>query len=177
VDPIRPNIVLIGYRGTGKSTIGRILAQRLNRPLVSTDEAIVRRAGAAIPDIVKRHGWDWFREQEAEVVRETAGRAGLVVDCGGGAVLRETNRDALRATGVVVWLQASVPAIMERIQADDQRPSLTGRQSFLDEVGEVLRQREPLYRSACHFAVNTDGRSPEEIAAEIFEELQRREVC
>lgn len=170
------NLVLIGYRGTGKSTVGGILAGRLGRPLVSTDEEIVRLARAGIPEIVDRHGWDHFRDLESRVIDNVTASDGQVLDCGGGAILRKANRDRLRAGGFVVWLRASVQEIANRIRTDDQRPSLTGKQSFVEEVEEVLVEREPVYRQACHFSVDTDGRCPDDIASEILEELRRRNL-
>jgi shikimate kinase len=77
----------------------------------------------------------------------------------------------------VIWLRASVETIADRIRTDDQRPSLTGKRSFVDEIGEVLAEREPMYEAASHFVVDTNGRRPEGIAADIFEELRRRNVC
>jgi shikimate kinase len=167
----RKNLVLIGYRGTGKSTVAAILAERLGRGVISTDEEIVRRAGAPIPRIVEEHGWDWFRDLESAVVRDVAAGTGKILDCGGGAILREENRRALREKGVVVWLRASVDTIADRIRTDDQRPSLTGQKSFVDEIADVLEEREPVYREACHVEIDTENRSPAEIAALILEEL------
>lgn len=170
----RPNVVLIGYRGTGKSTVAGILAGELGMEVVSTDGEIVRRAGTGIPEIVEARGWDGFRDLETEAVKAAAAEGGRILDCGGGAILREENRRALRQNGVVVWLRASVGAIADRIRTDDQRPSLTGGKSFVDEIGEVLAEREPIYGEACHFSVETDGKKPEEVADEILGELGRR---
>ena len=90
------NIVLIGYRGTGKSTVGKVLAGRLGRTLVSTDAEIVRRAGQPIPEIVAKHGWEYFRDLESTVCQELATREGLVIDTGGGAILRPQNVESLK---------------------------------------------------------------------------------
>jgi shikimate kinase len=173
---IQRNIVLIGYRGTGKSTIGRILADRLGLPMVSTDEEIVRLAGATIPEIVERHGWDHFRDLESSVIERVTARGVQVLDCGGGAVLRVANRERLRENGVVVWLRASVKEIADRIRTDDQRPSLTGARSFVDEIEQVLKEREPIYQESCHFLMDTDGRHPDEIASTILKELRQQKV-
>ena len=86
------NIVLIGYRGTGKSAVGKILAAQLGRRLVSTDEEIIRRAGKSIPDLVAAQGWEYFRDLESAVCQDLAGRDNLVIDTGGGAILRDENR-------------------------------------------------------------------------------------
>lgn len=158
------NIVLIGYRGTGKSTIGKVLAARLGRQLVSTDKEIVNRTGRSIPDIVAEHGWDYFRDLESEVCRELAGRDNLVIDTGGGAILRQHNVDVLKQNGKLFWLTASVDTIAKRIGKDNQRPSLTGTKSFVEEIEEVLRERTPKYQAAADHIVSTDGRSIDELA-------------
>lgn len=153
------NIVLIGYRGTGKSTVGKVLAGRLERTVVSTDAEIVRRAGQTIPEIVAKHGWDHFRDLESAVCQELAARDGLVIDTGGGAILRSQNVDSLKKSGKLFWLTASVEAIAARIGGDTQRPSLTGTKSFVEEIQEVLAERTPKYQAAADHIVPTDGRS------------------
>jgi shikimate kinase len=165
------NLVLIGYRGTGKSSIGRILADRLGKELVSTDAAIVQRANLAIPDIVTRYGWDHFRDLESQVCRELAGKDGLIIDTGGGAILRPENVACLKAGGVVFWLTAEVGTIVARIGGDTQRPSLTGTKSFTEEIEEVLRERVPKYEAAADHRIATDGRTLVELADEILAKL------
>jgi len=161
------NLVLIGYRGTGKSTVARLLSQQLSRDVVSLDQEIVRDAGRSIPEIVAEHGWPHFRDIEAAVTRRVAARDGLIIDAGGGVILRRENVDALRHHGMLVWLRASVPVIVARIQAGTERPALTAGKSFTEEVEAVLRERTPLYEAAAHHQVETDGRSPEDVAAEV----------
>lgn len=162
------NIVLIGYRGTGKSTVGKILAERLGRELVSTDAEIIRRARLPVPDIVQRFGWDHFRDLESQVCRDLAGKDGLIIDTGGGAILRQQNVDCLKKNGVLIWLTATVPTITDRIGGDTQRPSLTGAKSFTEEVEEVLRERQPKYKAAANHVIETDGRSVAEVAEAIL---------
>lgn len=165
------NVVLIGYRGTGKSTVGKVLAARLGRTVVSTDAEVVKRAGRSIPDIVAKYGWDHFRDLESQVCQELAGRDGLVIDTGGGAILRPPNVEALKTTGTVFWLTASVETIGKRIGGDTQRPSLTGTKSFIEEIQDVLRERTPKYAAAAHHVIDTDGRSIVQIADEILARL------
>jgi shikimate kinase len=150
------NIVLIGYRGTGKSTVGKRVAKKLGRELVSTDAEVVRRARQSIPEIVQAHGWDHFRNLESEVCRDLAAKDGLVIDTGGGAILRQDNVAALKKNGVCIWLTARVPTIVSRIGQDTQRPSLTGTKSFTEEVEEILRDREPKYQAAADHVIHTD---------------------
>lgn len=165
------NVVLIGYRGTGKSTVGKIVAARLGRTLLSTDAEIVTRAGQSIPDIVAQHGWDYFRDLESQVCQELAGRDGLVIDTGGGAILRPQNVEALKKTGTLFWLTATVDTIAKRIGRDTQRPSLTGTKSFVEEIQEVLRERTPMYETAADHVITTEGRSIVQIADEILARL------
>ena len=165
------NIVLIGYRGTGKSTVGRAVAARLGRQLISTDKEIVRRTGSSIPDIVAAHGWDYFRDVETAVCRDLAGRDNLVVDTGGGAILRQQNVDLFKRNGRLIWLTASVDTIAVRIGGDTQRPSLTGTKSPIEEIRDVLNERVPKYQAAADLTIATDGRSIEELTTTILKAL------
>ena len=153
------NIVLIGYRGTGKSTVGRLLASQLGRQLVSTDVEIVKRAQRTIPEIIAQEGWEYFRDLESDICRELADRDQLVIDTGGGAILRTPNVEGLKKNGTVFWLTASVETIVKRIDSDNQRPSLTGTKSFVDEMQEVLEERVPKYQAAADHVIATDNRS------------------
>ena len=150
------NIVLIGYRGAGKSAVGRRLAARLGRTLVSTDAEIVKRAHRSIPEIVAQDGWEYFRDLESDICRELANRDQLVIDTGGGAILRTHNVEVLKKNGTVFWLEASVGTITKRIGGDTQRPSLTGTKSFVDEIQDVLRERTPKYQAAADHVIRTD---------------------
>ena len=167
------NIVLIGYRGTGKSTLGKIVAARLNRQLISTDQEIVRRTGSSIPDIVAAHGWDYFRDVETAVCQDLAGRDNLVIDTGGGAILRQQNVDVFKRNGRLIWLTASVDTIAARIGGETQRPSLTGTKSHVDEIRDVLSERVPKYQAAADLTIATDGRSIDELASVIVQSFAR----
>lgn len=161
------NIVLIGYRGTGKSHVGRLLAERLGFSYVGMDAAIVEAAGMSIAEIVAQEGWPGFRDRESAEVVKIAGRDGLVIDTGGGVIERPENIEVLRRSGHIVWLKASVATIVTRIQGDTERPSLTGAKSFTEEVAEVLERRAPAYAAAARVAIDTDGLTPEEIVTRI----------
>ena len=163
------NLVLIGYRGTGKSVIGHRLGRLLGMPVVSLDEEIVRHAGQSIPDLVAARGWPHFRDVEEELCRRFSGRDGQIVDCGGGVVERPGNAAVLRASGRIFWLRAQVATIVGRIGGDKNRPSLTGAKSFTDEVSEVLQRRTPLYQAMAHEIVDTDGKNLDDLAAGIAE--------
>lgn len=162
------NIVLIGYRGTGKSVVGRILAHRLGMVYEGMDANIVDRAGMPIPEIVERHGWDRFREIETEEALALAGRDNLIIDTGGGVIERPENMPALEKNGVVVWLKASVETIVRRIQGGDQRPALTEGKTFTEEVEEVLDRRRDRYQAAARFEIDTDDLTPEQVADKII---------
>lgn len=171
------NLVLIGYRGTGKSTVAGLVAGKLGMDVVSLDEEIVRRAGRSIPEIVAEHGWPYFRDLESEVVKRCAARDGVVVDAGGGVILRQENVDSLRRSGRLFWLRASVPVIVARIAGGTERPALTAGKSFTEEVEEVLRERAPLYEAAADCEIDTDALSPEDVAAAVvrwFAETEAR---
>lgn len=166
------NVVLIGYRGTGKSTVGARLAGKLGRELISTDAEIVRRANLSISEIVQRYGWDYVRNLESEVCREFSGKDELVIDTGGGAILRAENVKVLKQNGVCIWLTSRVSTIIGRIRQDNQRPSLTGSKSFTEEVEEVLREREPKYRAAADHIIPTDDLPVDRVVEAILALLQ-----
>jgi shikimate kinase len=161
------NIVVIGYRGTGKSSVARVLEERLKWPLISTDAEIVKKAGLSVPDIILKRGWDYFRDVESKICQRVGGKDRIIIDTGGGAVLRKENVDALRQRGRVFWLTAEVATIMDRIKHTKDRPSLTQTKDYIDEIDEVLKERLPLYKAACDQIIPTDNRTIEEIADEI----------
>jgi len=163
------NLVLIGYRGTGKSVVGAILASRLAMRYIGMDAAIIERAGMAIPDIVEKCGWPGFRDLESAEARELAGLDNLVIDTGGGVIERPENIEALQKSAMIFWLKAKVDTIVSRIQGDTQRPSLTSGKSFTEEVAEVLERRIPKYRSAADHEIDTDELTLEQIADRIIE--------
>jgi len=166
--------VLIGYRGTGKSHVGRLLAAKLSFPYVSIDKAVVSRAGMSIAEIVNQFGWQGFRDREALEVREISVWDSIVIDTGGGVVERPENIESLRENGCLIWLMASVPTIVSRIEGGSDRPALTEGKSFTEEVAEVLERRTPLYRKAAMHEIDTDGFAPEEIAEQIVMLWQKR---
>jgi shikimate kinase len=161
------NLVLVGYRGTGKSVIARRLARMLGLRAVSLDDEIVRLAGKRVPDLVAERGWSHFRDLEEQVCRRFGAEDGHILDCGGGVVERDASVAALREHGRVFWLRATPATIVARIGRDSNRPSLTGGKSFTEEVGEVLQRRTPRYQAMAHEVIDTDGRTRDDIASEI----------
>ena len=169
------NLVLIGYRCTGKTAIGRILAAQLGWPLADTDTLVQERAGRSIQAIVTEGGWADFRRREREVIADVASRDRQVVSAGGGAVLDEANRRTLRAGGKVVLLTSSAETIWERMKADpktlSERPNLT-EEGGLAEVRRVLAERLLTYRAAADYTVPTDRFPPEETAGRVLAYLK-----
>lgn len=191
-------VFLIGYRGCGKSTVGRLLAERLGWESVDSDDEIERRAGKSIAAIFADDGEPAFRDSEERVIAELCDRQQTVVALGGGAVLRESTRRRLQAAGPVVWLTAPAETLAARISGDttsaDRRPSLLARDeevitdrfenpigasevkkgaSDLEEVRSVLADREPIYRECANLAIDAESRLPEELAEEIADWLTR----
>jgi shikimate kinase len=163
------NIVLIGYRGTGKSVVGELLALHLGIPCIGMDAKIAARAGMSIPEIVERFGWTEFRDLESKMVLELSGLDNIIMDTGGGVIERPENIEALKKNSRIFWLQASVDTIVRRIQADTQRPALTTGKTFTEEVAEVLEQRISKYKSAAQYEIDTDALTPEQVAGKIIE--------
>ena len=167
-------LFLTGYRGTGKSTVGRIVADRLGLSAVDSDDAIEAAAGMPIAEIFADRGEPAFRDLEERVVAGLCERDNLVVALGGGAVLRESTRERLTASGPIVWLTASAETLAARLAADaaseTRRPALTGL-APAEEVRAMLEQRTPLYEECATFAVDTEDRPPEEVAAAIIDRL------
>jgi shikimate kinase len=162
------NLILIGYRGTGKSVVGKILARMLKLDYVGMDARIVARAGISIPEIVAQDGWSKFRDLESELARELSGCDNQVIDTGGGVIERPENIASLKTNGRIFWLKASVQSIVARIQDDTQRPALVEGKTFTEEVAEVLEARTPKYQSASHYEVDTDDLTPEQAAEQII---------
>lgn len=162
------NLVLIGYRGTGKSLVSQLLAERLQMGQYSSDDEVVRRAGMPISEIVAKQGWDGFRDLETQVARDLGALGNVVIDTGGGIIERPENIEALGQNACIVWMKASVETIVSRIHGDTERPALTEGKTFTDEVAEVLARRNPIYEKTAHYAIDTDDLTPEEITERIL---------
>ena len=166
------NIVLIGYRGVGKTTIGRQLARRMGLEFVDTDERIVQHAGKTIREIFIQGGEPLFRDMESAVIDRLAELDNTVIAAGGGVVLRKANVEKLQAKGRIVWLQAPAEVLWKRIEADTQtaanRPDLTSA-GGLDEVLRLLNIRAPLYAAAADVALDVTNMHPDQIVRYLAE--------
>jgi len=161
------SVILIGYRGTGKTTVARNLAERLGIPVFDSDREIECRAGKSITDIFAQDGESVFRDWEETVIAEIlASPNPLVLATGGGAILRTKTRERLRQAGYVIWLTATPETILRRITSDaasqTMRPSLTSLPMH-EEIVTVLEQRQPLYAETAHEIIDTDCRTIDEI--------------
>lgn len=163
------NIVLIGYRGTGKSVVGELLSERLGMPCIGMDAEIVRRADMSIPEIVEKYGWPKFREIESELARELAKLDKSIIDTGGGIIESPENIEALKTNARIFWLKASVNTIVSRIEDGVERPALTSGKTFTEEVAEVLERRIPKYKSAAQYQIDTDDLAVQQVADRIIE--------
>ncbi len=166
------NLILIGYRATGKTTLARLLAQRLKWSWIDLDEEIEKAAGKPIARIFAEDGEPAFRELEAQLVCAWCGREAVVIATGGGAPLREDNRQAMKAAGKVIWLTATPQTIHARMAGDAttamRRPALTSA-GGLAEIVRLLAQREPIYRQTADRVVDTENRTPQQLAEEILQ--------
>jgi shikimate kinase len=169
---VPPNLLLVGFMGTGKSTLGRLLARRWRRPFVDTDEAVEKLAGKSIADIFAQDGEPAFRALERQVVESHLPAAGAVIACGGGLVVPEGMGALVATKGVVVTLFASPESILRRTGNRGHRPLLEGPDPEA-KVKELLAAREKAYL-ACGIAVFTDGRTLQQLA-DAVERIYRRE--
>ena len=167
-------ITLTGYRGTGKSSVAPLLAERLGWNWIDADAEIERRAGCTISDIFASGGEPEFRRQERAVMVDLLSRDRLVIASGGGAILDAQTRHDMRAAGPVVWLEATVETILTRMGADEttasRRPALT-ESDPRSEVEQLLSVRSPLYEAVATIRVATDQRTPQQIVDCILAEL------
>lgn len=160
------NVYLVGPMGAGKSTIGRVLAAELHLGFKDSDRVIEERTGADIPWIFDMEGEEGFRDRESAVLDELSKNIDVVIATGGGIILREYNRQIMKASGFVCYLTASIEQLVERTSRDKKRPLLqveNPRQKIID----LVALRDPLYREAADFIINTDRRSPKLVAQEI----------
>lgn len=161
-----PNLFLIGPMGSGKSSVGRRLAQHFGMPCVDLDASIEEHTGASVTTIFEMESEAGFRRRESELLDELTTRTGIVLATGGGAVLAPANRTRLRERGFVLWLQASVEQQLERLVRDRQRPLLNAPDRR-ERLQQLARERDPVYRELADLATTSDGESAQHAATRI----------
>lgn len=174
---LNKSLILIGFMGTGKSTLGKALAEKLQLKQVDLDDVIVQEQRMPISDIFEKYGEEKFRELEHDVVRRYAAQPGLVISPGGGAVLRAENRIAMKENGIVISLWARPDVILERVNRDTTvRPvleALKPGQSKLERIEEVLAERMPCYWEA-DFVLDTSDACVDDLVAQVLTWLEHR---
>jgi shikimate kinase len=168
-------VVLVGYLGAGKSVVGRALAMRLDWDFVDFDAEVERREGRPVGEIAEAGGTDFLRQAERALTEEVVGRSQTVIAPGGGWITRPELLDALGPTTLSVWLKVSPSEAYERVLASRTEHPLRDEPDALDQIGEMMREREPLYRLT-DISIPTHWRSPEQIAFEI-EQIVRSRGC
>ena len=163
------NVILVGFMGAGKSSVGRLLARRMGRCFVETDDMIVARDGRPIPEIFRQDGEDTFRRLEAEAVDALRLKSGEVIATGGGLPCREGRMDALRELGTVVWLRGDPADLLARARRTGARPMLSGRTP--EELAALYHAREPFYAQA-HLTVDTAGLGVDQVVARLVGALR-----
>ncbi len=166
------NIFLIGFMGSGKSTVAAGFCRDHNKKLVEMDQLITERENMSIPEIFETKGENYFRSLESELVTEIQQKNEQVISCGGGVVLRSENVEAMKRNGRIVLLTASPETILERVRDDETRPLLKGRKT-VQGILELMEQRREKYEAAADIIVQTDRKTVAEICAEILTKLEK----
>ena len=167
-------IFLVGFSGTGKSTVGRRVASLLGWEFADADEQIVKRAGVVVEQIFVDEGEAGFREREAKEIFELVKRKNIVLATGGGAVTREDVRKAMRHNGLVIYLHATLEMLVERTRSSKNRPLLNTGADPREVLEALMLEREPLYRAEADIVFETDSRSPHAVARDICSEIRKR---
>ncbi|MCS7215593.1 MAG: shikimate kinase [Thermodesulfovibrio sp.] len=167
----RPNIILIGFMGTGKSTVGKLVSEKLRYIFIDIDELIEKTVGMKISEIFKRFGEARFRDIETEMIKLLIKKRGQVISTGGGVVLREENMLNLKKSGILFCLKANENTIFERIKNCKNRP-LIQVENPQERIKKLMDERRPFYEQA-DFVIDTNGLSPEEVAITIIKKYER----
>ena len=166
------NLFLIGYRGTGKSALGKKISKKLKMPFVDTDEIIVKLAGKNIPEIFANDGEEVFRQFETDALKKACEKKGQIISCGGGIIVKERNHSLLMENGIVCLLKADAKTIFRRIYKDGNRPALTDKDPY-EEIVHLLEVRGPLYEKVKTFEVDTSINGFDECVSEIENKYYR----
>ena len=161
------NLILCGMMGAGKTSVGRAIALLSGRCWYDTDDLIVQQYGP-ISDIFSTHGEAYFRDLETETVKMLTEQDGLVISVGGGLVLRQENVELLQKNGKIIFLDAGLETLVQRLRADTERPLLQTEEDLETRLRKLLSERAPIYERVADFTVNVDEKTPEEIGREIM---------
>ena len=167
------NIVLIGFMGTGKTTLAKYMGERFAMDVVEMDKEIEKRSGMSVEDIFSTYGEEYFRQMETELLEELQVKDHIVISCGGGVVLREENVEKLKKQGKVVLLTASPEEILQRVQENEERPLLKGKKNK-EWICQMLEERSDKYEMAADVTVNTDKKTVLQICEEMIQKLEER---
>lgn len=164
---MKKHIYLIGFMGTGKTTVSRRLKNLMNVKEIDMDATIVEENSMSIPEMFQQFGEEYFRGKETRLLQRLALKSPAIISCGGGTVLREENVAAMKESGTIVLLTATPETVYERVKNGRERPLLKGRMD-VESIREFMEQRREIYEKVCDYIVSTDGKTPEEIAREIM---------
>ena len=160
------NVFLIGFMGCGKSTMARMLASTLSAEIVEMDETIEAEANMSINEIFEKYGETYFRDLESQLITRITKKGGVIVSCGGGAILRPENVACMKENGRVIYLAATPETIYERVHRSSNRPRLNGNMN-VEYISELMEKRLPKYEAAADVTIWVDGKSKEEVIEEI----------
>ena len=165
------NIFLVGFMGVGKSTIAFQLGEMLHMECMEMDQKIVEQEGMPISEIFSKHGENYFRDVESNLLIDLQEGEGIVVSCGGGVVLRRENGAYMKKNGHVIWLTAQPETIYERVKDNQDRPILKGNMN-VKFISDLMEKRRPYYEAAAEIQISTDQKNVSQICAEIVEKLE-----
>lgn len=168
---MKTNIALIGFMGTGKTSVGKILSKTLKMKLVGTDDLIVGLAGKSINEVFEQDGEQRFRKLEIEVVKRISDEKESVIDCGGGIVLNRVNINRLKKNAKIILLTASPEVVLKRVSIDNEERPLLNTHNRSDRIKKLLAFREPLYRESADFEINTSNLGVDQVVEKILEFL------
>ena len=172
---MKSSIALIGFMGTGKTAVGKVLAEKLGKEFIELDAVLEQKAGKTIPAIFREDGEIAFRELEIEVTREVATKKNTVIACGGGVVLNKINIDRLKQEGSIVYLTAMPKVILKRTSADTNERPLLKTAAKASRIRELLRFRQPFYERAADIKIDTSALDINSVAEQIIKKVNEDE--
>lgn len=165
------NIAIMGFRGTGKTTICKLLSRSLDKQLILTDEEIQKKLNSAIPKYIKKHGWGKFRDIETDIIERLSDLDDCVFDISGDIVMRNENINNLKKNSIVILLTADVRTIANRLK-NKKDSSMIDKYDYVDELKEFFQERETRYRKTADYTIDTSSLSPEEVCELVMHYMQ-----